>query len=58
MTMTKNSNSADELAKKAIKSNPMFMENEPNIVGNPANLNKSDKEIADEEEREKNKKGS
>ena len=44
--------SVDELAKKAIQSNPMYLEDEPDTVGNPENLNKSDKEIDDEDRRE------
>jgi hypothetical protein len=40
--------SADERARRILNNNPTYMPDEPTIVGNPENLKKSDKEIADE----------
>jgi len=55
--MGKKHQSADDLAKRAIKNNPIFVPDEPNIIGNPDNLRKSDKEIEDEELRQERSKG-
>lgn len=55
--MSKKHQSADELARRAIKNNPIFVPNEPSVIGNPENLKKSDKEIEDEELREERSKG-
>lgn len=49
--MNKEKLSPDELAKKAITSNPLFVKDEPTVVGSPENIKDVDKEDEKHEER-------
>ncbi len=51
--MSKKKLSPDELAKKAISSKPLFVKDEPTVVGSPENLKDEDKEEEDEQHEER-----